>query len=56
MSHAKGDSQNLKIEEVEEILNSRQNSEKNRVEMEKFITWSNLELLNLVFLQTSSNY
>ena len=41
-SHAKGDSQNFKIEEVEEIWNSCQISEKNLVEMEKFITWSNL--------------
>ena len=55
-SHAKGHSQNFKIEEVEELWNSCQNSEKNLVQMEKFITWSNLDLLNSIFLLTSSFY
>ena len=37
-------------------LNFRQNSEKNPDEIEKFITWSNLDLFNSLFLQTSSFY
>ena len=53
-SHAKGDSQKFEIEEIEEPWNSRQKLEKKSGRKEKFITWSNLNILNCRFLQTAS--